>query len=59
MVNTDDLAFIHFRTVAQEQLAAILQAEQRERDRFALAVGNQHAVLTLAHFRPDARRRSG
>ena len=34
-MNTNDLAFIHFSTVAREQLAAILQAEQRERYRFA------------------------
>ncbi|MNH25348.1 hypothetical protein D3C79_853360 [compost metagenome] len=49
-MNTDDLAFIHFRTVTQEQLAAILQTEQGERYRFTLAVGDQHAVLTLADF---------
>ncbi|MNH11425.1 hypothetical protein D3C79_709380 [compost metagenome] len=49
-MNTDDLAFIHFSTVAQEQLTAILQTVQSERYRFALAVRDQHAVLTLAHF---------
>ena len=29
-MNTDDLAFVNFSPVAQEQLAAILQTEQRK-----------------------------
>jgi hypothetical protein len=43
-VNTDDLAFVNFSTVTEEQLTAILQAEQRERYRFTLTVGDQHAA---------------
>src|SRR5690606_31886493 len=42
--------FVNFSTVAQEQLTAILQTEQRKRNRFTLTVGDQHAVVTLAHF---------
>ena len=49
-MNTDDLAFVNFRAVTQEQLTAILQTEQCERNRFTLTVGDQYAVLTLAHF---------
>ncbi|STV30817.1 Uncharacterised protein [Klebsiella pneumoniae subsp. ozaenae] len=47
-VNTDDLAFVNFSAVAEEQLTAILQTEQRERYRFTLTVGDQYAVVTLA-----------
>ncbi len=49
-MNTNNLAFINFRAVTQEQLTAILQTEQRKRHRFTLTVGDQYAVLTLAHF---------
>lgn len=33
-VNTNNLAFVNFRAVTQEQLTAILQTEQRKRHRF-------------------------
>ena len=36
--------------MTEEQLTAILQTEQRERDRFTLTVRDQYAVLTLTHF---------
>ncbi|MPN60440.1 hypothetical protein SDC9_208168 [bioreactor metagenome] len=49
-MNTDDLAFVNFSTVTQEQLTAVLQAEQCERNCFTLAVGDQYAVLTLTHI---------
>jgi hypothetical protein len=49
-VNTDDLAFVNFSTVTQEQLTAVLQAEQCERNRFTLTVGDQNAVVTLTDF---------
>ena len=49
-MNTDNLTFVNFCTVTEEQLTAILQTEQRERDRFTLTVRDQYAVLTLTHF---------
>ena len=44
-MNTDNLTFVNFCTVTEEQLTAILQTEQRERDRFTLTVRDQYAVL--------------
>lgn len=44
-MNTDNLTFVNFCTVTEEQLTAILQTEQRERDSFTLTVRDQYTVL--------------
>ena len=49
-MNTDNLTFVNFCTVTEEQLTAILQTEQGERNRFTLTVRDQYAVVTLTHF---------
>ncbi len=58
-VNTDDLAFVNFSAVAEEQLTAIPQTEQRERYRFTLTVGRSVRRCYAGPLRPDERRRSG
>ena len=47
-VDADDHAFVDLFTVADHELAALLQVEQRIAQRFALAVGDHHAVVALA-----------
>lgn len=49
-MNIDNLIFVNFCIVIEEQFIAILQIEQRERDRFILIVRDQYVVLTLIYF---------
>ncbi len=57
-MNTDNLTFVNLCTVTEEQLTAILQTEQRERDRFTLTVRSvRRSDADPLH--PDVRRRSG
>lgn len=58
-MNTDNLTFVNFCTVTEEQLTAILQTEQRERDRFTLTVARSVRRSDADPLHPDVRRRSG
>ncbi len=58
-MNTDNLTFVNFCTVTEEQLTAILQTEQRERDSFTLTVERSVHRSDADPLRPDVRRRSG
>lgn len=49
-MNTDNLTFVNFCTVTEEQLTVILQTEQCECDCFTLTVRDQYAVLMLTYF---------
>src|SRR5262245_20924620 len=54
-VNADDLTLVDLVAMLREQLAALLQVEQRVRERLALRVRDQHAVDALTDLALEHR----
>lgn len=50
VVNIDDLVFVNFSVVVEEQFIVILQIEQCECYCFILIVGDQYVVVMLVYF---------